>query len=689
MSVNYEIKSQLAKLLATEDIIVENKNVSTASFDVLNRVLTLPMWKKASNAVYDMLVGHEVGHALHTPTEDWDFSIPKQFVNVTEDVRIEKLMKRRYAGLNKTFYNGYKELSEQDFFCIEDEDVSEMNLADRINLYYKIGRFVDVPFTDEELIIRQQVEDAETFVQAVDAARVLYTHCKDAQKTESKEEPEATIESEEPGGDKTDEEKAQEEIEESLKEQEEEGKEEADLDTPSYSKEQQPEPEPTVSTDTAFEDGMESLNSDTELAENTYVEHPDFDVEDVVADVSDVQGLLDESFKLQKEDWPSIFEGIDKQYDDFKKSSQREVNYLVKEFEMKKSADAYSRSSIAKTGTLDCTKLHTYKFNEDLFKKVSVIPDGKNHGLIFILDWSGSMANIMMDTIKQMYNLVWFCQKVNIPFEVYAFSNYFRTREYDDDHKLIQKNKLYLSQDFCLMNLLSSRVKKPDLDRHMRNFYRVVTGIRYHASYSVPNNFCLGGTPLFESMVSLHKIIPHFQSTNKTQKVQCIILTDGDGHPIPVSLSRTDYYGNQVVRPAYGRNVYLRNRMTGHTYYMNQISPVETTNVFLDDLRKTFPCTNFIGIRICEPREFGRFINKYEFKSDEEMKKIRKDKSFAITKSKYHTLFGILSNSLNNDTTFEVDEGASKAKIKSAFTKSLKNKSLNKKVLSKFVDLIS
>ena len=71
------------------------------------------------------------------------------------------------------------------------------------------------------------------------------------------------------------------------------------------------------------------------------------------------------------------------------------------------------------------------------------------------------------------------------------------------------------------------------------------------------------------------------------------------------------------------------------------------------------------------------------------MKKIRKDKSYAITKSQYHSLFTIISNSLNNDTAFEVDEGASKAKIKSAFSKSLKNKSLNKKVLSKFVDLIS
>ena len=47
----------------------------------------------------------------------------------------------------------------------------------------------------------------------------------------------------------------------------------------------------------------------------------------------------------------------------------------------------------------------------------------KNHGLVFILDWSGSMSSIMKDTIKQLYNLIWFCRKVQIPFDVYAFTN--------------------------------------------------------------------------------------------------------------------------------------------------------------------------------------------------------------------------------------------------------------------------
>ena len=109
MTVNHEIKSHLAKLLATEDLVVEHRHVETAQFNVHTRVLTLPKWEKASSFVYDMLVGHEVGHALYTPDVNWikDRNIPPQFVNVVEDVRIEKLMKRRYAGISKSFYRGY------------------------------------------------------------------------------------------------------------------------------------------------------------------------------------------------------------------------------------------------------------------------------------------------------------------------------------------------------------------------------------------------------------------------------------------------------------------------------------------------------------------------------------------------------------------------------------------------------
>ena len=111
-----------------------------------------------------------------------------------------------------------------------------------------------------------------------------------------------------------------------------------------------------------------------------------------------------------------IFGNADREFQNFKKSAQKEVNYLVKEFECRKAADSYARATTARTGVLDCTKLHTYKYNEDLFKKVTTLADGKNHGLVFVLDWSGSMGNVLQDTLKQLFNLMWFCKK-----SIYSF----------------------------------------------------------------------------------------------------------------------------------------------------------------------------------------------------------------------------------------------------------------------------
>ena len=67
----------------------------------------------------------------------------------------------------------------------------------------------------------------------------------------------------------------------------------------------------------------------------------------------------------------------------------------------------------------------------------------------------------------------------------------------------------------------------------------------------------------------------------------------------------------------------------------------------------------------------------------------RKNKSFSIKKSGYDAYFGLSANSLSQDTEFDVDQGATKARIKSAFVKSLKTKKLNKKVLSEFIELVA
>jgi ribosomal protein L23 len=692
--INYEIKSQLAKLLATEDIIVENKNVETACFDVERRVLTLPMWKRASNIVYDMLVGHEVGHALYTPNEDWHskVDIPMSFVNVVEDVRIEKLMKRKYAGIAKSFYGGYRELSEKDFFCLEGEDISKMSLADRVNLHYKIGHWVQIPFSQKEMPLVIDIGHTETFADVLIAAEELYKFCKEELK-DTEEEIESANSNSQDGQSSTSPSASGD------SESESDNESETQISNASSQKKETDEQEPEVTTDQMFEENVKNLNGNMEGFENRYCQVPDVDIDYHVISNSEVHKTIGQSWSEQltplfyerptgeKVEYRADFSAADRAYAEFKNGSSKEVNYLVKEFEMKKSADAYARAAESKTGTLDCAKLHTYKYNEDLFKKVTVIPDGKSHGLIFILDWSGSMGECLLDTVKQLYNLIWFCRKVSIPFDVYAF-----THCYPKEEKELNKseNDLIVDKDFSLMHFFTSKTSKKDVDTQLLNIWRIAYAFTNFISYHIPNQLQLSGTPLNESLICLYKLIPAFKKQHNLQKVQCVILTDGEAAPLSSYRYYRSYYNGDDVLGArgLGANSYLRNRKTGNVTYL---APEywKFTEALLNDLKATFPDTNFIGIRLLASRDFSYFIRKYEFLSDDALKKYRKEKSYFIKNSGYDSYLAVMINSLSNKTEFEVDDNATKSKIKSAFAKSLKAKSLNKKVLSHFVDLVS
>ena len=728
MAVSHEIKSQLAKLLATEDLVVEHKKVPTACFNVHTRVLTLPLWEKASGPVYDLLVGHEVGHALFTPDEDWleTVKVPQQFVNVVEDARIEKLMKRKYAGLAKTFYNGYKDLNEEDFFQIADEDVSKFNLADRANLYFKIGNFLSLDFTPEEKEIINLIDACESFADALIAAEELYKYCK---KEKEQHQKVADFDSHETQGNSQSPASDFVETNDSSSEQEGESDNSSEKEssesyggtaqgdeTPVKSSGEKEEPE--VRTAESLEDKIRDLVGNDEY-ENTYIEVPQVNLETVIGKNSDVHKDIDDSFahqqKLHNEHAKdkgytpaNLYKESDTEFKKFKSSAQKEVNYLVKEFECRKAADQYARASTARTGVLDTTRLHTYKYNEDLFKKVSVIPDGKNHGLVFVLDWSGSMCDVMLDTCKQLFNLVWFCKKVSIPFEVYAFTSEWRRGEYDyenDRYLAADRNPHYEKKDgllvvdetFAMMNILTSKVSSSLLEHQMLNIWRLAYcfGRSYSSPYTYPNRLCLSGTPLNEALITLHQILPKFQKENKLQKVQCIVLTDGEANQLVYhkevkrQWEKNPFLGTGYINPM---SSFIRDRKLGTTYKIGY-GYHEFTDVLLRNLKDKFSSMNFIGIRVLESRNFSRFVQMYHSQLEKDYEKIQNDwkkvKSFTITKSGYDAYFGMSATALSQDTEFEVAECATKSQIKSAFAKSLKTKKLNKKVLSEFISLVA
>ena len=708
--IRHEIKSQLAKLLATEDLVVENKYVETAQFNVHTRVLTLPVWEKASSQVYDMLVAHEVGHALFTPDSDWfkDRKISPQFVNIVEDVRIEKMMKRRYAGITKTFYRGYKELSDEDFFCIENDDINKMNLADKANLYFKIGSFVDIDFNSQERVLIQKISDTETFDDVLDVAEELYKYCKQQQEMKTKTDDLQVQGGQSEGEDQpeTDSQESTSSVSDGTNEAPESNDDDSDefdseepTDSDSYGGTENDD-ELEVSTAQNLEDALKDLASNQGW-ENVYLELPKLKLDEVIVPNSEVHARFNEWDDWTKERLETtkeeFFASADDQFKKFKKSAQKEVNYLVKEFECKKAADSYARATTSRTGVLDCSKLHTYKYNEDLFRKVTTLADGKNHGLIFVLDWSGSMTDVLQDTLKQLFNLMWFCKKVSIPFEVYAFTNEYPkpNNGYSSaDHAYTRREGLIcVNPWFSMMNIFTSKTKLKDLEQQMLNFYRLSWGMNRWAGVLIPTGLGLSGTPLNEAFITLHQIIPQFKQENKVQKVQCVVLSDGEAggmkyhREVKRHWEEEPYLGVGAVQS----NAFLRNRKTGNTYSFDG-EWWQMSDVFLNDLRDSFSDVNFIGIRVLASRDAGSFIRRYHGYGalfDKINKVWKKERAFALHNVGYQTYFALSATALANDSEFDVDDGATKAKIKSAFVKSLKSKKMNKKVLGEFIELIA
>lgn len=711
MSVKFEIKGTLARLLATEDIAVEHKKVVTAQFNVYTRVLVLPMWENASNAVYDMLVGHEVGHALYTPDMNWlgQYKTTPVIVNIVEDVRIERKIKQRYGGLSKDFYNAYHELSDMDFFAIKDIDVNEMSFADRINLHFKIGAFVSIEFTKHEKTILRQISDCETFEDVLRVSEIVYTECMNEVEEQKNEVPVPSNGSpdanQSQGSEESDENESMEPepgesyggTASSIEQIEDDEDEEEEVQSQSSAA--------GSHTTESLEEALKKLNNPNAV-ENIYIERPKMFLDRLIISNQKIhegcEQYWDERQSNIDEMYPNmeynIFAEGDLDYTKFKKNAQVEVNYMVKEFECKKSATSYSRATTSRTGVLDCSKLHTYKYNEDLFKKVTILPEGKNHGLVFVLDWSGSMGNVLLDTMKQLYNLMWFCKKVGIPFEVYAFTaDYPKENIYQPSYEK-REGGIYIQEHVSLMNLFTSKVPTRQLEKQMINIWRVAS--RYTKSnyrhHDIPLGLSLSGTPLNEAILALHQIIPQFKKENNVEKIQCVILTDGEGYGLRY---HTMFHRHWEHEPSLGfrnaesqDNVVFRDRKTGKNYNMNT-GLGDTTDILLRNLKDNFPQMNLIGIRVLAPRDSGGFIRKYTGYFGDEYDKLmsvwKKTKTMNIKTSGYDAYFGLSSTAISQYDEFVVQDNATKTQIKTAFIKSLRNKKLNKKILSDFIQLVA
>jgi len=702
-----EVKGQLAKLLASENLIIEHRSIETACFDVHRRVLTLPIWE-TTEYVYNLLVGHEVGHALFTPDIVFEGKVPKSYINVTEDARVEKLMKRKFPGLAKDFYIGYKQLNESDFFGINKLEIEKLKLIDRINMHFKLGSVRMMPFlNDVEVSLRDAVGAAETFDEASAAALAIFKYEKEQQEKEKQSTnqkgntEDLQINQNNSTGTTGDNYDSEEDAESESSDTD------SSLQGESDSFQTSGGGIDESLTDKMLQENLESITDTNPYTEILYLEVPKVDLDYVIVKPEIIWDTAlnywnDDSIKHLVD-----FRRADIEYRNFKTECNREVSFLAKEFEMRKSASAYARESISRTGVLDTSKLHTYRYNEDIFKKITVRPDGKNHGLIFLLDWSGSMSDTIHATYKQLLSLCLFCRKSSIPFDVYAFVNdatHSADKQFNSDK--FKENDICVPEYFHLLNLLSSKLNNATFDTYAKYLWRVT--IMYYVRntrlnmgpfnplameipHFIPPNLCLSGTPLNEAVTCLKSVIPAFRQKNNVEKVHISLLTDGEACWSQRWVAAPFEARDRLWKRQAGGHIVIRNRQNGRSHVCLD-SNRNLTKTLLEYMKSEFPECNFLGFRIASTREVYYSIDRSELdeRVNENLKKEwAKNKSCCAPILGFQEIYFLAQSNLDNDTEFVVSEDATKTQIKKAFQKSLKSKATNKKILSSFIAQIA
>jgi len=584
------VKSTLARLLATENISVQHQNIPTAFFDLKTRSLHLPLWSNASGSLYDMLVGHEVAHALFTPTDGWRSGIDsvaaatgcskdtaKQYLNIVEDARIERMIQAKFRGLKADFISAYKTLMEREFFG-DLSDIGSMIFADRFNLHFKCGVHAGtaVKFSAEEAVFVTRGETVSTWDDVVSLATDMIRFAQEAtaQEQENGNQPQPTPSSDDQsengeslkisgnddgedadgseGGESTDTSESGESQSDNGSAsgsdsdgesdgEDQQGNAEGDKGNGSgnapSSKGSQKNPQQqqrngnddgiAPSTNRNLEEQLKTLAGTDDAAPSRVVRVtvPSTDSSAVVIPFTRIMA------DLSATGFASFMKTPVKIAD-----YTAATNMMATAFNRKKAADVFRRSTVAKSGSLDTLRMNQYKWTDDIFRKTTRIAEGKNHGIVILLDWSGSMNHIMQSTIGQLLILTDFCRKVGVPFEVYAFSN---TPYTDSTGPKIGTDEYYAEMErrqaeveakrgevaMCEMNLLnflSSRMNAAQYE----TMKSALWNWRNMSSYD--SRYAMNSTPTNAALMYASDIVAKFQAATRVQIMHTVVLTDGE-----------------------------------------------------------------------------------------------------------------------------------------------------------------
>ena len=759
--INLDVKSNLAKLIASENLTIQHNNVKTASFNTKDRILTLPIFKEQSGDVYDMLIAHECAHALYTPADGWEKIASddelRSYVNVLEDTRIDKLIQAKYPGVVRNYENGFDILEKKNFFGLLGKDINkELMAIDKINLRSKSLNRLPFSFNQEEIQWSEKVDAIVTFDDVVALAKEMLNWQK-KQVEELKKLPEfdehplmvsyGLNEDEDESDEENDYGASGDDNEDTgnFGDQDSENSDQDVQDTGSGDGEEENEENKSSSKPTDFNSNtdvgggkdiapkdfkpkqLKSITNESyeqrqqELVKDTdygYVygnyPMPNFGDGTALIQYKEFLSRFRTHIADKRQKWQAVSKyekWIKNEYKKFNNENKKTVMYLVKEFEMKKAATAYKRASTDKTGIIDPLKLPQYQYNEDIFKKLTIIPDGKNHGMMMLLDWSGSMSDVLFNTVKQLINLVEFCRKVNIPYEVYFFTSERKRYEerYDENGNRLpakswsQNSGEFMFEDFNLVNCVSHRMNKKTGDLALKMLYHMGAYFDsrytrkwvddrddYYAqseSWGIPSEYYLGNTPLNESLVYINTLLPMFKKKYDIEKMTFITLTDGAGNYVRSDVIDGDKheYDKTTVYMIDNKKFAERGNIT--TNLLNHIKKQHDVNV-----------VGFYIIKRVKRWDLEKHVGDYKDYYDKAKKvanmrkELTKHKAVACNNEGYDKYFILDGKKLGVEnfdmSNVDIKKGTA-SELKRVFGKSMANRLVSRVVLNKFIQEVA
>ena len=729
-------KSILAKLLATENIHVQHGNYETAWFDIKNRVLGLPQWADRGKDVNDLLIGHEVGHALETPFEGWHDSpeklegCPRTYINVIEDARIERKIKSRYVGLVGPFQRGYAKLFTEGFFGKE-FDFDNMKLIDKINLRAKVGAHLEIPFNEEEDALYTRTMQTDTFEDVVEVVKAVLAYTKEntpelITPPPAPQMPEAgDVDGDEqdqmdgsgPGGHDDWEQPEQEQSESADSEETDDRKEttnsssESD-DEDTLSAEEEPKEgkpshadEDTASTDENFrrqERDLIDFSDENKGRQCQVMNEFSRDLrKKIIVDWDRLQAgrakmreVWDVSYG--DDDKSKLYKDYEAEFDTYFKKVEKDVGFAVKEFELKKAAYRWTRAQTARSGAIDVNRLWAYKTDDDIFARVTQLADAKNHGMIGLIDYSGSMGNVMGDVLDQVIHLAVFCKKVNIPFDIYGFTTNNQQFTRED-----QREGDMETQGLSMPLVISSSLKKSDFrEAAYHCFVRKERARDYWSSGErsiMSKEEDYGSTPLNEALVVTTQLCKEFKMKHNVDKMNLVVISDGDANSsrayhnqkLDIKRVNTDYWGDSIIRvdgkQVKGGNT-RRAMTTALLENLNNNYGVNTLGFFITD--GAYGWKNKM-VDLFERHQGNYFYSEEgnNFRKDCN-KEYRKNKCVIFNNTWGYNTYYLLKGGSNTLKTkgeeFAPEVGSTKGQLTAAFRTAAKSGKTNKVLLKNF-----